>query len=189
MLSVGNGQRYLTGGGAEIEMPDGPSIFETTGPWEDFSTPSRDLRLLIAIDVVTRFPARVARRPERFAMPAGESPKAVEAELEAMLARELEARRFAYTRSDGSAFELKLADVVKREGALEMAYDPNDCVEVTMGGRARQRRDEAVPASRVVSPGARDAESTARGSTRARARLATRMWRFFAAHPRAPRIV
>jgi hypothetical protein len=50
-------------------MPDGPAIFETSGAWEDFSTPSRDLRLLIAIDVVLRFPDRVARRLERYAMP------------------------------------------------------------------------------------------------------------------------
>ena len=52
-------------------MPAGPSIFETTGAWEDFATPSRDLRLLIAIDVVRGFPDRVARRPNRYAMPAG----------------------------------------------------------------------------------------------------------------------
>src|SRR5262249_16388005 len=50
-------------------MPDGAAIFETSGAWEDFSTPSRDLRLLIAIDVVLGFPDRVARRPERYAMP------------------------------------------------------------------------------------------------------------------------
>jgi hypothetical protein len=41
-------------------MPDGAAIFETSGAWEDFSTPSRDLRLLIAIDVVQDFPDRVA---------------------------------------------------------------------------------------------------------------------------------
>ena len=35
-------------------MPDGPAIFETTGAWEDFATPSRDLRLLIAMDVVRK---------------------------------------------------------------------------------------------------------------------------------------
>ena len=50
-------------GGREVAMPDGASIFETTGAWEDFATPSRDLRLLIAVDVVRGFPDRVARRP------------------------------------------------------------------------------------------------------------------------------
>jgi hypothetical protein len=42
-------------------MPDGAAIFETSSAWEDFSTPSRDLRFLIAIDVVLGFPDRVVR--------------------------------------------------------------------------------------------------------------------------------
>ena len=74
-------------------MPDGASIFETTGAWEDFATPSRDLRLLIAIDVVRSFPDRVARRPERYAMPKDKSSAAVKAELDGVLASELAARK------------------------------------------------------------------------------------------------
>ena len=77
-------------------MPDGPAIFETIGAWEDFSTPSRDLRLLIAIDVVRGFPDRVARRPERYAMPPGRSVADVRAELQGVLASELAARKFSY---------------------------------------------------------------------------------------------
>ena len=74
-------------------MPDGPAIFETSGEWEDFSTPSRDLRLLIAIDVVLRFPDRVARRPERYAMPRDKSVAEVKAELQRVLATELATRK------------------------------------------------------------------------------------------------
>ncbi|HVY48801.1 MAG TPA: hypothetical protein VHB21_23090, partial [Minicystis sp.] len=154
VLSVSNGQKYLAKGGDEIDMPDGPSIFETTGPWEDFSTPSRDLRLLIAIDVVTGFPARVARRPARFAMPAGKTPADVKAELEARLEAELAKRKFTYTRSDGSPFELTLADVVERARSLEMAYNPNDCVEVRWG--APPRSDEAKTCRRRA-PGSQTA--------------------------------
>src|SRR5262245_65255475 len=69
VTSVENGRKYHVGGGAEVAMPDGASIFETTGAWEDFATPSRDLRLLIAIDVVRTFPDRVARLANRYAMP------------------------------------------------------------------------------------------------------------------------
>ena len=87
--SVENGRKYLAGGGKNVDLPDGASIFETTGAWEDFATPSRDLRLLIAIDVVRNFPDRVARRPERYAMPAGKTPADVKAELDALLASEL----------------------------------------------------------------------------------------------------
>ena len=64
---------HQNSGKGEASMPDGPSIFETTGAWEDFATPSRDLRLLIAIDVVRGLPERVARRPERYAMPANKT--------------------------------------------------------------------------------------------------------------------
>jgi hypothetical protein len=114
-------------------MPEGETIFETTGEWEDFSTPSRDLRLLVAIDVARQMPARVARRPERFAMPQDRSVDVVRRELEARLERELEQRKVSYTRTDGSAWELSLADVVSRQSALEVAYNPNDCVELRWG--------------------------------------------------------
>src|SRR5262249_14992252 len=43
VTSVENGRKYLNGGGAVVALPAGPSIFETTGAWEDFATPSRDL--------------------------------------------------------------------------------------------------------------------------------------------------
>jgi hypothetical protein len=131
--SVDNGRKFLSSGKPAAEMPDGAKIFETTGEWEDFSTPSRDLRLLIAIDVARGAPARVLRRPERYAMPASKPVDQVRRELEERLGRELRDRKFKYTRSDGSDWQLSLEDVVDREVALEMAYDPNDCVEERWG--------------------------------------------------------
>ena len=134
--SVDNGRKFLSTGRPAAEMPDGAKIFEYKGDWEDFSTPSRDLRLLIAIDVARGVPARVARRPERYAMPTGKTPDAVRADLEARLARELQDRKFKYVRSDGSEQELALQDVVDRAEALESAYNPNDCVELRWGAPA-----------------------------------------------------
>ena len=136
VLSVQNGQKYLAGGGALIDMPEGAAIFETVGPWEDFSTPSRDLRLLIAVDIVRGFPERVARRPERYAMPAGRAVSDVRADLDALLRSETTARKFSYPRSDGSELELTLADVLARAKELEVAYNPNDCVEKRWGAPA-----------------------------------------------------
>jgi hypothetical protein len=127
-------------------MPDGPAIFETTGAWEDFSTPSRDLRLLIAIDVVRHFPDRVARRPDRYAMPAGKSAADVQAKMQSVLATELAARKFSYPRSDGSPWTLTLKDVLNRMSELEMAYNPNDCVELRWG--ASERSQEAATCKR-----------------------------------------
>lgn len=151
VTSVQNGQRHWLADSSRIDMPDGSAIFETTGPWEDFSTPSRDLRLLIAIDVVRGFPERVARRPGRFAMPPGKPIAEVKAELEAVLAGELAKRTFAYERSDGSTFTLSLADVAARAEDLELAYNPNDCVEVRWGAPAGS--EEASTCRRRASPG------------------------------------
>ncbi|MGC1353970.1 MAG: hypothetical protein WA858_29970, partial [Xanthobacteraceae bacterium] len=149
VTSVENGRKYQNSGRADVDMPAGPSIFETTGAWEDFATPSRDLRLLIAIDVVHTYPERVARRPDRYAMPAGKSVADVKAELERLLAAELPARKFSYLRSDGSSWTLSLQDVIDRSTALEMAYNLNDCVELRWG--APEKSDEASTCKRHAS--------------------------------------
>ena len=146
VASVENGRKYQVGGGGDVAMPDGASIFETTGAWEDFATPSRDLRLLIAIDVVRSFPERVARRPERYAMPQDKSVADVKAELETMLTSELAERKFSYTRSDGSQWTLALKEVLDRMAGLEMAYNLNDCVELRWG--AVENSEEAATCKR-----------------------------------------
>jgi hypothetical protein len=149
VTSVENGRKFQNSGRGDAEMPDGPAIFETTGAWEDFATPSRDLRLLIAIDVVRGFPDRVARRTERYAMPKEKSIADVKAELDSVLGSELSARKFSYTRSDGSAWTLALKDVLDRSVALEMAYNLNDCVELRWG--AADKNGEASTCKRHAS--------------------------------------
>jgi len=46
VVSVDNAEAYLARHPGIVPMPEGYAIFETTGPWEDYSTPSRDMRLL-----------------------------------------------------------------------------------------------------------------------------------------------
>ncbi|MFZ5692336.1 MAG: hypothetical protein ACOY5F_13895 [Pseudomonadota bacterium] len=135
VTSVENGRKYQLSGKGDASMPDGAAIFETTGAWEDFATPSRDLRLLIAMDVVRYFPDRVARRPDRYAMPRDKSPEQVKAELQAVLAQELTSRKFSYPRTDGSPWTLTLKNVIDRITDLEMAYNVNDCVELRWGAK------------------------------------------------------
>jgi len=133
VVSVQNGESWAREHPGEVvAMPDGDGIFLSAGPWEDFSTPSRDLRLLIAIDTVTGFGASVRRNPERYAL-RGADPGAAAAELESTLGAALAQRSFAYVRSDGVEQRLSLADVVARSAALEVAYNPNDCIEVRWG--------------------------------------------------------
>jgi len=66
--SVANGEAYLKSHpGTVIPMPSNANgVFLAGGPWEDYSTPNRDLRLLIAMDAVIAFPGRVAGSPEDF---------------------------------------------------------------------------------------------------------------------------
>ena len=149
VTSVENGRKYQTDGGGNVDMPDGASIFETIGAWEDYATPSRDLRLLIAMDVVRGFPDRIARRPDRYAMPEKKSVAEGKTELESVLASELSRRKFSYTRSDGSAWTLALKDVVDRAADLEMAYNLNDCVELRWG--APDKSEEAATCKRHAS--------------------------------------
>ena len=146
VTSVENGRKYQTSARGDVDMPSGPSIFETTGAWEDYSTPARDFRLLIAIDVVRGFPDHVARRAERYAIPNSKNVADVKAQLQGVLASELAARKFSYTRSDGSQWTLSLKDVIDREADLEMAYNPNDCVELRWG--APEESDEASTCKR-----------------------------------------
>ena len=153
VTSVENGRKYQLSGKGDASMPDGAAIFETTGAWEDFATPSRDLRLLIAMDVVRHFPERVARRPERYAMPKDKNVDQVKAELQAVLARELSARKFSYPRTDGSQWTLSLKDVIERVTDLEMAYNVNDCVELRWG--AKDGSEEFATCKRKAPQGQR----------------------------------
>ena len=133
MVSVENGVAFMEENGwAVVDMPSGHDIFETKGPWEDYATPARDLRLLISLDAVLGFPKQVAQAPERFGVQKKDA-QATEKKLRETLGLLLAARRYTYKKSDGKPNELRLADVAQRAKAFEMAYNPNDCVEVRWG--------------------------------------------------------
>jgi hypothetical protein len=135
--SVDNGEKHAREHPGRIDMPESDAaIFETTGDWEDFSTPSRDLRLLIAIDVVEGFPALVGRRADRFVLPAGTSASDIERTLRERLAAETEKRTVKYPKSDGSEQEISLAEVMRRKERFEVSYNPNDCAEWRWGAPA-----------------------------------------------------
>jgi hypothetical protein len=131
--SVDNGERFMREKGTPvISMPMGPKIFETTGPWEDYATPSRDMRLLIAMRVLVDLPEKITQHPELFLL-GGKKPADVRAEIEALHAQQIRERSVEYRRSDGSPFRLTVADVLARKNALEVAYNPNDCAETRWG--------------------------------------------------------
>jgi len=144
IVSVQNGIDFMNQSGWQpVDMPEASGIFLTTGPWEDYATPSRDLRLLISIDTVLQLADAVARSPGRFGLTQGaELDKAI-AEVKARLGAELRGRTFTYRRSDGSDWKVSLAQVIERADGFEMAYNPNDCVEARWA--APEGSDEAKP--------------------------------------------
>ena len=128
--SVNNGEEYMKKEEyAVVEMPERSGIFQTVGPWEDFSTPSRDMRLLISMDTVLQFPDKVARNPARFGAETPAETEALVTRLRTELDAELTRRTFEYIRSNGVAHTLSLKEVTSRATGFEMAYNPNDCVE------------------------------------------------------------
>jgi hypothetical protein len=133
--SVENGESYMRKHrGTVIPMPSGAAIFETIGPWEDYSTPSRDMRAIIAMKVLARLPEQIARYPELFAL-GRRSPEEAKAAIEDLHARRIRERRFSYTRSDASSYELSVADAFERQAAFEVGYNPNDCAEARWGAK------------------------------------------------------
>lgn len=136
LSSVDNGEAYVRARpGTVIPMPSGPAIFETVGPWEDFATPSRDMRLLIAMQVLSDLPEQIRRYPELFVL--GDKRPDVAAErIRRLHERRIDERAITYTNSAGSPVRLTLKDLFNRRTALEVAYNPNDCIERRWGASA-----------------------------------------------------
>jgi hypothetical protein len=135
VTSIANGEAYMKSHPGEvISMPGRPaSVFQAGGQWEDFSTPNRDLRLLIAMDAVLDFPQKIIRSPQDYKLPKLSSPEQVSKRLTEFLEQRVTELSITYTRTDGQEQKLTLAEILKRKEAFEMAYNPNDCIEVRWG--------------------------------------------------------
>ena len=153
ITSVNVGENYMKSHpGAVIPMPSrAAGVFQTGGQWEDFSTPNRDLRLLIAIDAVLDFPDRIIRTPDDFKMSVLQSPETVKKNLEALLTKKLSELKITYTRSNGVEQILSLSEILKRKEAFEMGYNPNDGIEIRWG--APDNSEERSSCKRHVAPG------------------------------------
>jgi len=151
ITSVSNGEDYMKShSGAVIPMPGGTSgVFQAGGLWEDFSTPNRDLRLLIAMDAVLDFPDKIVRNPEDFKFSMLQSPESAKKNIEALMDQKLTELSITYTRSNGTAQKLTMAEILKRRDAFEIAYNPNDGVEIRWG--APENSEERSTCRRHVS--------------------------------------
>jgi hypothetical protein len=135
VTSVANGEAYLKlHPGAVIPMPSSAAgIFQGGGQWENFSTPNRDLRLLIAMDAVLDFPDLVVRSPEDFNISRLVSTEQVKNKLQSILDQKVSKLSITYTRSNGSLQKLTVGEILKRRDTFEMAYNPNDGIEIRWG--------------------------------------------------------
>jgi hypothetical protein len=148
--SVENGEKFQKEKGpVVIPMPDGAKIFEATGPWEDYATPSRDMRLLIAMNVLLAVPGRIVEHPELYNL-GGRKPAIVRDEIARLHASLIGGRGITYARSDGTPWKLTIAELLARRAALEIAYNPNDCVEARWG--AAEGTAEYAPCGRHAPP-------------------------------------
>lgn len=148
VISVANGEAYLKSHPGEvIPMPTGAAgIFLAGGQWENFSTPNRDLRLLIAMDEVLSFPDKAARSPEDYDSSGRGSPEQVRARLQSLLEQKTSDLSISYTRTDGSLQKLTIAEILQRRDAFEMGYNPNDGIEIRWG--APENSDEMATCRR-----------------------------------------
>ncbi len=151
VTSVENGEKYMKAHpGTVIPMPGrAAGVFQTGGLWEDFSTPNRDLRLLIAMDAITDFPNKIVRSPDDFKLPMLQSAEHVKENLEALLEKKLSELSIAYIRSNGTEQTLTLSEILKRRDTFEMAYNPNDGAEIRWG--APENSEERSTCRRHVS--------------------------------------
>jgi hypothetical protein len=153
VTSVNNGEKYMKAHpGTIIPMPGrAAGVFQTGGIWEDFSTPNRDLRLLIAMDAVIDFPNKVERSPDDYKMSVLKSPEGVKKKLEEILKKKLDELSITYIRSNGAEQILTLSEILKRRDAFEMAYNPNDGAEIRWG--APEGSEERSTCKRHVPAG------------------------------------
>jgi len=152
ITSVSNGEAYMKSHpGAVIPMPGSAAgVFQTGGQWEDFSTPNRDLRLLIAMDAVLDFPDKIVRSPEDYKLPLLKKPESVRKDLEELLAKKLTELTITYIRTNGTEQKLTMGEILKRKAAFEAAYNPNDGIEIRWG--APDGSDERSTCKRRVPP-------------------------------------
>jgi hypothetical protein len=93
------------------------------------------MRLIIAMNVLLKFPEKVASYPELFNLTAQAAPQ-VKTEIEQLHDKLVTEKKIQYVRSNGEPSELSVADVLARKSAFEMGYNPNDCVEIRWGAEA-----------------------------------------------------
>ena len=120
--------------GEVVAMPPGDGVFQSAGVWEDLATICRDLRLMVAVNLVRGFPEAVLRHPERFVLPRG--PLTIRDDLAAQYASVGRELVIQYQGSSGTPRTRTLSSVLNEPNFLSDGYNPNDCAEHRWGDAA-----------------------------------------------------
>ena len=91
-------------------------------------------------------PIMVASSPEDFNISGLVSPEQVKKKLQSILDQKVSELSINYTRTDGSLQKLTVGEILKRRDAFEMAYNPNDGIEIRWG--APENSDERATCHR-----------------------------------------
>lgn len=110
-----------------------PNIYGTVGPWEVYSTPSRDARLKTAFKELRDSVERFVEMFETGDKHLHYDGKDLVSDLVATYQRETAACQVTYTRSDASQVTLGYEDARKR--LFQMSFDPYQCVERRWGAQ------------------------------------------------------
>jgi hypothetical protein len=78
------------------------------------------------------YPEKIARYPEWFNWTA-ESAAQAKTRIEQLHEKLIAEKKVLYINSHGTPWELWVAEILARKSAFEMAYNPNDCVEIRWG--------------------------------------------------------
>jgi hypothetical protein len=112
------------------------NIYGTDGPWEVYSTPSRDARLRTNFkelrDEIARFLELVAQGSDEVSYTGSD----LRRDLREVYHSETEHCTITYRRSNGAETMLTFRDVVER--LFDLSFDPYQCPELRWGAASRQ---------------------------------------------------
>lgn len=108
----------------------------------------------VLVDAILDFPDKIVRNPEDYKLPLLKSPESVKKSLEELLNHKLSELSITYIRTNGTEQKLTLPEILKRKEAFEMAYNPNDGIEIRWGApegsEERSSCKRRVPANQLA---------------------------------------
>jgi hypothetical protein len=110
------------------------NIYGSSGPWEEYASPSRDARLKIGFVELRRRVTQMIEMYRRGDSRIEYSGRDLLADLRAVYQQTAQACNVSYRRSDGSSVRLEYDEIAKRLFAL--SFDPYHCAERRWGARS-----------------------------------------------------